>query len=78
MRQDRVLKDRKPSTLITNFGADGVDIKGSFWVKDPEKGTGVLKSAIMKEILVRFAEEGIEIPYAKREVKLSGSVELRR
>lgn len=72
--QDRVLKDRKPWAIVSNFGADGVDIKGGFWVKDPASGTGTLKSNIMKDILVRFAEEGIEIPYAKREVKLSGSV----
>lgn len=77
-KQDRVLKNRKPWAIVTNFGADGVDIKGGFWVKDPEKGTGSLKSEIMKEILVRFAQEGLEIPYAKREVKLSGAVEIRK
>lgn len=68
---------RKPTAVMTGFGADGVNLRVSFWVLDPENGVSVLKSTIMKEILTRFNEENISIPYAIRDIHMSGELTVK-
>lgn len=68
----RVDHSRSNYALVTNFGADGIDMELGYWIADPQNGTGGVKSDISREILRRFAESGIEMPYAQREVRLLG------
>lgn len=72
--QKRVLKTPAPWCVIKEFGDSGIEMMGCFWVRDPELGVAGLKSAIFREVLRRFDEEKIEIPYSKSEIKLSGTV----
>ena len=74
--QKRILKKPAPWAVISNFGADGIDLRVSFWVQDPEKGTSVLKSNIMKAVLARFNAENISIPYAIRDVRINGELHI--
>lgn len=75
-KEKRILKKPAPWAVISNFGADGIDLRVSFWVQDPEKGTSVLKSNIMKAVLSRFNAENISIPYAIRDVRINGELRI--
>ncbi len=75
-KEKRILKKPAPWAVISNFGADGIDLRVSFWVQDPEKGTSVLKSNIMKAVLARFNAENISIPYAIRDVRINGELRI--
>lgn len=70
--QPRVLQDPPPRALVTLFADSGINIDLGFWIKDPELGSGALRSDINMEIWRRFRQEGIVIPYPQREVRLLG------
>jgi small-conductance mechanosensitive channel len=70
--QSRVLADPAPAAFITGLGADGVDLEVGFWIPDPEEGTLAVRSAIARLLLQRFKDEGIEIPFPQRDVRISG------
>ena len=76
-KQERILADPQPWAVMTGFGNDGLNLKLSFWVRDPERGTSVLRSTVMKEVLERFNEENISIPYTIRDVTLKGKLEIK-
>lgn len=76
-RQARVLQSPTPWAVVSGFGNDGINLKLSFWVKDPENGTSILRSTIMKEVLQRFNEENISIPYTIRDVTLKGELKIK-
>jgi small-conductance mechanosensitive channel len=68
--QSRVLTAPEPRATIVRFADSGIDLELAFWIGDPENGTGVLRSQINLEIWRRFRDEGIEIPFPQREVRL--------
>jgi small-conductance mechanosensitive channel len=68
----RVIQDPAPQTQLLGFGESGIDLQLGFWIPDPEEGSGSLKSAIYIEIWKRFREQGIEIPYPQRDVRIVG------
>lgn len=70
--QPRVLQDPPPRALVTLFADSGINIDLGFWINDPDQGSGALRSDINMEIWRRFRQEGIEIPYPQREVRVLG------
>lgn len=68
--QPRVLADPAPQALVLAFADSGINLELGFWIRDPEAGTGGLRSAINLAIWRAFQAEGIEIPYPQREVRL--------
>lgn len=68
--QPRVLADPPPRASIVMFADSGINIDLGFWVSDPDKGTGGLRSDINMEIWRRFRQEGIEIPFPQREIRI--------
>lgn len=68
--QPRVLATPAPWAIVSDLGDSGIDIKAGFFIQDPEKGTGTLKSNIIREILRKYAQAGIEIPYNKLDVTI--------
>ncbi|MGE5160245.1 MAG: mechanosensitive ion channel family protein [Betaproteobacteria bacterium] len=70
--QPRVLVDPPPAAFITGFGADGIDLEVGFWIRDPEEGTLSVRSAISRLLLQRFRDEGVEIPFPQRDVRIRG------
>ena len=72
-KQPRVLKTKEPWVVVSELAASGVTLKSGFWVTNPENGTAVLKSNILRDVLKRFAEEGIEIPYNKLDLMVKNA-----
>ena len=68
--QPRVSKDPAPLAVVPNFGDNGIDLRVSYWVKDPENGFAALQSAIFLDIWRQFNEHDIEFPYPQREVRI--------
>ena len=72
--QPRVLDDPAPQALLTAFADSGINLDLGFWIADPQEGTGGVRSAINLSIWRSFCEQGIEIPFPQREVRLIGGL----
>jgi small-conductance mechanosensitive channel len=70
LAQPRVLADPAPKTLLMAFADNGINLELGFWIADPQEGTGVVRSDINLAIWRTFRENGIEIPFPQREVRL--------
>jgi small-conductance mechanosensitive channel len=70
MRHPRVLKDPVPEVFLREFSDNGLNLELSIWIGDPEEGQFGLRSALNLEIWKRFREEGIEIPYPQRDIRI--------
>jgi small-conductance mechanosensitive channel len=68
--QPRVLPSPEAGAFVTALGADGIELEVGFWIRDPEEGTLAVRSQITREVLRRFAAEGIEIPFPQRDVRI--------
>ena len=68
--QTRVIADPEPFVKFAAFGADGIDLELSFWVADPEAGTGILRSDINRAVWRNFVEAGIAVPFPQRDVRV--------
>lgn len=68
--QTRIATSPSPLAVVTNFGENGIDLRLSFWVEDPENGFSALLSAVLLDIWKQFNEHGIEFPYPQREVRI--------
>ncbi|MGH8795784.1 MAG: mechanosensitive ion channel family protein [Caldimonas sp.] len=64
----RVLDDPGPGVTLANFGADGIDLGLTFWIRDAENGQGNVKSEVHFAVLEVLDAEGIEIPFPQRVV----------
>lgn len=75
--QPRVLADPGPKAFLASFGSDGIDLELGFWLPDPEEGSLAVRSDINLRIWRSFKENGIEIPFPQRDVRvwLSGNAE---
>ena len=69
--QERVIADPEPFVKFADFGADGIDLELSFWVADPEAGTGILRSDINRTIWRAFVAAGVQVPFPQRDVRVS-------
>jgi len=72
-RHARILNDPEPSVQIKGFGESGIDLVLSFWIPDPEEGSGSLQSEIYLEIWRAFKKNDISIPFPQREVRILGN-----
>ena len=62
----RVVADPAPAVQLTAFGADGLELTIPFWIADPDKGQGNVRSDVNLAVLKVLNEAGIEIPYPQR------------
>ncbi len=69
-REQRVLNNPAPRTLIKGFAADGVDLELRMWIEDPQHGVSNIASDVMLHIWDLFHENDIEFPFPQRVVHL--------
>jgi small-conductance mechanosensitive channel len=70
--QSRVLQDPPPMAFLVAFADSAITLEVGFWIKDPTAGTLALRSDVNLAILRAFREQGIEIPFPQRVVKIEG------
>jgi small-conductance mechanosensitive channel len=66
-----IMKEPEPRVRFRAFGDSSLDFELLGWIQEPVL-RGRLRHLLCKEIYKAFAEEGIEIPYPKRDVYLHG------
>jgi small-conductance mechanosensitive channel len=66
LKVPRVLADPGPGVQLSGFEADGMDLALQFWIRDPENGSGNVKSDVNLAVLDVLNAEGIEIPFPQR------------
>jgi len=67
---ERVLSTPRPTVWLTAFGESSVDHEILAWISDPEAGVGNVRSEILNRLWVSFRENGIEIPFAQRDINI--------
>ena len=68
----RVLDIPKTNVRLTAFGDNGVEHEILVWISDPEDGVGNVRSDVLNRLWLLFKENGIEIPFPKRDVRVTG------
>ena len=66
----RVLPAPAPRVWLRAFGESSVDHEILVWIADPEAGVGNVQSEILNKLWVLFKENGIEIPFAQRDIRI--------
>jgi small-conductance mechanosensitive channel len=67
---ERVLKAPSPTVWLRAFGESSVDHEILVWIKDPESGVGNVQSQILNRLWVLFKENGIELPFPQRDIRI--------
>ena len=66
----RVLAEPRPTVWLMAFGESSVDHEILAWISDPEAGVGNVRSEILNRLWISFRENGIEIPFAQRDINI--------
>ncbi|MEX3017363.1 mechanosensitive ion channel family protein [Gymnodinialimonas hymeniacidonis] len=67
---DRVLSHRPPVCHIVGFGDSSVDYILRFWIQDPTGGLTNIRGNVFLALWDTFKDNGINIPFPQREVKV--------
>lgn len=67
----RVVEEPAPQAFLKNFGESGIDLELGVWIKDPENGVVSVRSQINLAIWHAFQENGIQIPFPQRELRVT-------
>jgi small-conductance mechanosensitive channel len=65
---ERVLAVPAPNALIMAFGETAIELELRFWIADAQNGVHNVKSQVLYEIWRLFQQQGIRIPYPKRDL----------
>ena len=69
LQHPKVLKNPEPEVHLINFGDSAWDMQLRVWIRNPKSMRGV-RSDINCEIVRKFRENNIEIPYPQRDLHL--------
>ena len=69
-KPDRVLKDRKGWAGITSLGDSGINLEAAVWIPNIGDGTLGLRTQILINVLKRYGEEGIEVPFPQMDIRV--------
>ncbi len=64
---DWVMREPAPKIVVRNFGASSVDLQARIWISRPRRRMDTI-SHVTDRVKEVFQEEGIEIPYPKRDI----------
>ncbi|MDB9823492.1 mechanosensitive ion channel [Deltaproteobacteria bacterium] len=73
---DWVMKEPPPKVVVKKFGDSSVDLEARVWISDPRKRMDTI-SHITDRVKGAFQEEGIEIPYPKRDIYIKSDGDLK-
>ena len=62
----RVLDEPMPAVQLSSFAADGLELTIAFWIGDPDKGQGNVRSEVNLALLRKLTQAGVEIPFPQR------------
>jgi small-conductance mechanosensitive channel len=68
----RVLDAPMSNVRLTAFGESGVEHEILVWISDPEDGVGNVRSDVLNRLWFLFKDNGIEIPFPQRDVRVTG------
>jgi small-conductance mechanosensitive channel len=68
-----VAKDPPPKVVVRNFGESAVDLQLRVWIENPRKRMDTV-SYITDKVKELFDEQGVEIPYPKRDIYVKGKL----
>ncbi len=66
---DWVMHEPAPKVVVRNFGDSSVDLQARVWIREPRRRMDTV-SYITDKLKEVFHEEGIEIPYPKRDIHI--------
>jgi small-conductance mechanosensitive channel len=75
-RPKRVLKTPLPVCHLTEYGAYSIDFVLRFWIADPHAGVVNIKGEVLLALWDALKENGIEIPFPRRDVEIRGPVKV--
>lgn len=58
----RVLKQPGPAVQLSNFTTDGLELTVVFWIDDPQRGQGNVRSDVNLKVLQALVDAGVKIP----------------
>ncbi|MFH1934003.1 MAG: mechanosensitive ion channel family protein [Pseudomonadota bacterium] len=64
---DWVMQEPAPKVMVRNFGDSAVDLQARIWISRPRRRMDTI-SHVTDRVREVFQEEGIEIPYPKRDI----------
>ncbi len=76
--QARILAEPAPGASITRISELGVELELSAWISDAQLGQGVLRSTLMREVLVAFKARGIGLATPFRGLRALATGETRK
>lgn len=71
---DWVMPDPAPKIVVKNFGESAVELEARVWISDPRRRIDTI-SHITDRVKQVFDQQGIEIPYPKRDIYIRKSEE---
>ncbi len=74
----RVLKSPPPTCWLDQYGESSVDFVIQCWIKDPEAGTGNVRSEVLKTLWDLFQRENVEIPFPQRDINLRNNAQFEQ
>ena len=66
----RVLNDPGTTVWLHQFGDSSIDFTIMCWINDPEDGVGNVRSDVLKAVWHLFRENGVEIPFPQRDIRV--------
>lgn len=73
----RVLQEPPPSAWLVGIGESTIQFEIQCWIDDPEEGLDNLRSDVLKRVWRLFHENGVEVPFAQRDLNLRDNKVLR-
>ena len=68
-----VMRDPPPKIVVRSFGDSAVNLEARVWISEPRKRIDTIDH-ITDRVKQVFHEEGIEIPYPKRDIYIKGQL----
>ncbi len=68
---DRVLRDPLPAPRLRGLGEVGLEFEIRVWINDPQLGLSKIENDLYINILKKFREHNIEIPFPTRDLRIT-------